>query len=39
MQVTVLADTVLRAEQTDESAADEASARYRAAQKLKGKRP
>ena len=64
-QVTVLADTALRAEQLDESAADEArktaedalkgatskedlahaqgqlveaSARYRAAQKLKGKR-
>ena len=64
-QVTVLADTVLRAEQLDEAAADtarreaeealkgattredlahaqiqlvEASARYRAAQKLKGKR-
>ena len=64
-QVTVLADTVLRAEQLDESAADdarktaeealkgatnkedlahaqgqlvEAAARYRAAQKLKGKR-
>ncbi len=65
MQVTVLADTVLRAEQMDESAADEArkaaedalkgatnkedlahaqmqlveaASRYRAAQKLKGKR-
>jgi len=64
--VTVLADTVLRAEQLDESAADEArkaaeeslkgaetkediehaqlqmveaAARYRAAQRLKGKRP
>jgi F-type H+-transporting ATPase subunit epsilon len=65
-KITVLADTALRAEQLDESAADEArkraeealkgagtredlahaqlqlveaSARYRAAQKLKGKRP
>ncbi len=65
MQVTVLADTVLRAEQMDENAADEArkaaedalkgatnkedlahaqmqlveaASRYRAAQKLKGKR-